>query len=324
LLADPRNADTPVLLHIAYVFKNLHNAFVDRLALWASEGGGPELTPNQTFVLARALTVRTWHTCIQSDVIAQVCRPIDPDSGPGPSCQDFEDVVHAAFRSFHSLVLGTYRLDLMGELISIDQMLAEAGRGLRMDSPGGKGLKAWRDIWQPDWSLFFFDAPQRKANTTRFTPSFVFSKGGDGIAKHDFLAARRMGVNTARDLGIAPERMGRLYAMMDRHLGSGEDWTAFGQDTDRPMPTMLALLADGFCEGDLGADSLPAAPVNPRLGPVASRLVRDQLEIWIHNAERNVVATLDAVGLQDVTPPVELPGTFLEILSFIEDTQGSN
>ncbi len=82
------------------------------------------------------------------------------------------------------------------------------------------------------------------------------------------------------------------------------------------MPTMLGLLADGLFEPEIDTQGQPTAPVDLRLGPSASALLRCGIEQLIDAAEAQVAQTLDRTGIPDGPLPFELPGTFTDMINF--------
>ncbi|MCA0869667.1 hypothetical protein LCL97_02405 [Seohaeicola saemankumensis] len=314
LLADPRNGDTPILLFVASAFLHYHNAVVDRVRT-----SGTGLNNDQQFVLTRALVIRTWHHIIRSDILDRTCRT-------GACCQQTKQLTeklhadpnvavlaHSALRCFHSLVLQNYHFKTGPDTESIRDMLTSAAQGREIPSLDPVELANWTDIWRPDWPVFF-DPAADHANLTGFTPSFVFQDDSVDIAKRDFIAAITHRMPDLASLNVPRERIERLYRTLDIVVPGPIKWADWGRK--QPMPTMLGLLADGFFETEIDANGHPDQPVDLRLGPVASALVRCGIEKLIDAAEAQVAQTLDSAGIPDGPPPFELPGTFTKMIDF--------
>ncbi len=321
LVYDRRNADSPMLLCMSYAFKAFHNRMVDAPA-GLSADQARALSEDERFVYARAMTVRTWHNIIRSDVIDKVCRGLtestaenraravianrDPNSVPA-------NLSHAAFRCFHSLVLGNYRFKTGPLRQTIKNTLKPVGTGHALDRISPDAMIEWQDDWLPDWPLFF-DPDAEGANVTGFSPSFVFrNQERVSIAQRDFVAGLENGASTARELLVPRDRIALLYATLDRVLGTGDRWQTWGRSN--PTPVMLGLLADGFFEHGIGADGLPAAQMDSRLGPIASALVRSSVDRLLDSAAAMVTRTLTDCGLHDLAAGAVLPNTFNEMIA---------
>ncbi|MEP2717124.1 hypothetical protein [Pseudophaeobacter sp.] len=141
------------------------------------------------------------------------------------------------------------------------------------------------------------------------------------IAKRDFIAGIVHGTPTAGGLEVPREAMDRLYRALDIVVADPSfSWESWGKKM--PTPAMLGLLADGFFESEIDADGQPQEPFDPRLGPIASALVRQNIQANIDEAESKVRLTLAHAGVEETmlqkvwsnVPPVAPPDSFMEMV----------
>ena len=321
LLADQRNGDSPMLLGITTAFMQFHNAMMNRVGDWLRKSPALDMEHSKRFIFARAQVIRSWHQIIRSDVLDTTCRTAsvcDHTARLTNGTDDLHELAmmsHAALRCFHALVLKNYRFRMSGGMReSVKITLKDVAKGHNLNPKNGKTVREWAKRWQPEWPLFF-DASVEDANTTLFSPSFVFSNANKvDIAHRDFIAGIDHGAPGAKALNIPPERMERLYRALDIRFGTGHNWASWGKKM--PTPAMLGLLAEGYYMSEIDDYGVPVEPVDCRLGPVASALVRCGMEKLLDAAETKVCHSLHHAGITDVAPPFDLPRNFMEMVQF--------
>lgn len=328
LLYDRRNGDTPMLLSMCYAFKAFHNAMIDAPAGMTSDQARA-LTDDQRFVYARAMTVRTWHNIVRTEVLGHVCRDpaegtaetqaLDAVANPG-KIKVPANLAHAAFRCFHSLVLKNYRFKDAPLRQSIKNTLKPEATGHGFDGIDDAEMQDWKDDWFPDWPLFF-DPDAEGANVTGFSPSFVFRNPKRiTIAERDFVAGIQNAASTTKQLEVDRTRIDLFYQALDQALDGNGKWVDWGKKN--PTPVMLGLLADGFFEHGLEPDGTPSVKLDNRLGPIASALVRHSVDTLLDNSAKIVDRALKDAGLSQPVGAEDLPQTFTAMIKTTKGVTG--
>ncbi|PTX53855.1 hypothetical protein C8N43_3898 [Litoreibacter ponti] len=278
-LADPRNADQPILMQITAEFMSYHNRWVKALR---SSNPKRYSAPEVAFQAARALTVLTYHNILLHELGDQVCCRDGTRSIGRPPVG--KDTFQGVFRAFHCLALDRYHLQDGAKSETLLRMLAWDTCKPRLKlgkntASLADAIRASLESWSVDWAIRWDVFLDPDVNKTAFTPSFSAGFGDKPIFEKDRAAAEEHEVST---LG----KYRHLSPCVEKLLEDIQNHGSNHKLKPKNLPLHLAFLAEGYCEQESGT-----------LGPTASAAVRQFLDTNIRVVRDKYLGILDQLRL---------------------------